>query len=714
MERIPRRAAWITLALSGVLAIATIVHGCGNSLGIPLRYFGYFLLQDVLPGTVLLYVLGIRPLSPSRIAALAIPTGYALEIFTFLALSAVGAREAMPAIPLVWLAVGAWRLARQRDVAPQPFSSAQLRAGALLGLLGLFTVVSAASQMYAESPLVDGLPQRPIFHDWVYLLSRAAVIKQYWPLQDPSLAGTPLQYHYLFLIHVGAASANTHVALTWILLRLAIVPLGVVLVAQAYVLAKLVARSRLAGVIAAALVIVPGELSSADDYGHLVFLGQFVRWLYVSPTFFFGLIFFGALLIAVPLCRIRWQHLSWLGLLAAAATGAKGSVVPVALCAMALWAAWAAARGDRQARRIALCGATMAVAFVAAYGAMLAACGTGEVLIRPFEICRLTPFWHDYAIPCQRLLKRTLHAPDLGTWLGAAIVALGVIVGSSGVRILAVAHVFRRAPGHRRTLVRWLAIVALVSIGAGLAFHFDGDSELYFFLPQRIPFAVLTAAFLVAVFQPRCAAIAATPRSGHSGLRLFWRITRQVCAAAIVAVTAMQCANTMRCQYDGLCDWLHYDTKAQINSDLLPLYDTLAWIRSHTEPAAVLVSNAFTIKNVARGRGVLVDHTTAGVYYYYSALAERRVWVEGPTYLLDQPEAKRRLCRAANVFYAGKPPTADMLHEGPVYVVLDRSLKDNARIVPSLGYQPVYRNARFDIYRAKASLGAVPGIASVE
>ena len=57
----------------------------------------------------------------------------------------------------------------------------------------LATALVAASQMFVEAPLADGLPTRAIFHDWVYLVSRAASIKHHWPLDDPSLAGTPLQ-----------------------------------------------------------------------------------------------------------------------------------------------------------------------------------------------------------------------------------------------------------------------------------------------------------------------------------------------------------------------------------------------------------------------------------------------------------------------------------------------------------------------------------------
>lgn len=42
-----------------------------------------------------------------------------------------------------------------------------------------------------------------------------------------------------------------------------------------------------------------------------------------------------------------------------------------------------------------------------------------------------------------------------------------------------------------------------------------------------------------------------------------------------------------------------------------------------------------------------VNETNVGVHYYYSALSGRRVWVEGPAYLLNQAEACHQLCDVA-------------------------------------------------------------------
>src|SRR5262249_52394250 len=154
-----------------------------------------------------------------------------------------------------------------------------------------------------------------------------------------------------------------------VLLRLIYVPLGAVLVAQAYVLGRAVARSPWGGVIAAMLIVLASEASYATTYGEPSFLGLFVRWLFVSPTFFFGMIFCGALLIAVAECarleRCDLRHGLWLLLLATAGTGAKGTVVPVLVCALGLWTLWRWIRQGKLPLRLVVFGVCLSLAFFA-------------------------------------------------------------------------------------------------------------------------------------------------------------------------------------------------------------------------------------------------------------------------------------------------------------------------------------------------------------
>lgn len=693
------RVIGATTVLLIAIAAWVVLRGCEYNPAIPLRYLGYFALQIALPGAIVMYLAQVRPLNVLTLIALGLPTGFAVEIFTFLGLSALHLRSLMPVAPLVWLAVAVLRY--RREGRREWSFEFPVGRGVVLAVsaLSLFTVLLAAGHMYAESPLVHGLPQRPIFHDWMYLLSRAAVIKHVWPFEEPSLAGTPLQYHYFVLVHVASASLGTGLDTTWILLRLAIIPLGVMLVAQTYLLGKVVSGKPWVGVLSAALMFLPGEMSGAGDYRHLTYLGFFLRWLYVSPTFLFGLVFFAALLAAIATQpRMRGSHLAWIALLAAAGTAAKGSVLPVVLVATAGWLVWQWIAERRCPRNTILIGAILSAAFATVYGATMAAWGAGDARLLPFRLCEISGCWEQHAIPITRFLKHTLHAPDLGTWLGRIITGLWVVAGTAGVRMLAVPFAFARHNSERSAVVQWLAAAAISAALFGLLLHFDSDGEIYFLFLGRLPLAVLAAAAigtLVTYLRRRhlASSIIATPP---------W--AARIAAVCVLGISAscmvIQIVATIRCETAGWRDWANYSTRTRINDDLLPLYETTHWLRDNTAEQAVLIGNAFTQPNLGRGRGILVDHTTVGVYYYYSALAERRVWVEGPTYLLDEAEARHRLVASARFFYDHQrlraPPA------GPVYVVLDHSVNDSASLAPDVALR-VYHNARFEVFRLAAA-----------
>ncbi len=686
-----------------LIAIAAwvVLRGCEYNPALPLRYLGYFALQIALPGAVVLYLAQVRPLTGLTLIALGLPTGFAVEIFTFVGLSALHLHGLMPAAPLAWLAVAVLRYRRHGRQWSFEFPVGR---GVVLALsaLSLFTVMLAAGHMYAESPLVHGLPQRPIFHDWMYLLSRAAVIKHVWPFEEPSLAGTPLQYHYFMLVHVASASLGTGLDTTWVLLRLAIIPLGVILVAQTYLLGKIVSGKPWVGVLAAALLLIPGELSWSGDYRHLTYLGFFLRWLYVSPTFFFGLVFFAALLAAIATQpRMRASHFTWIALLAAAGTAAKGSVLPVLLVATAGWLVWRWIAERRCPLNTLWVGTILAAAFALVYGATMSAWGAGDAQVLPFRLCEISGYWERHAIPITRFLKHALHAPNIGTWLGRIITGLWIVAGTAGVRMLAVRFAFGGHDGERSAAIRWLISAAAAAALFGLLLHLDSDGEIYFLFLGRLPLAVLAAAVIGTLVprlrRPRTVAPAAR-RVAASG----W--PKRVAVGAVLGVSAcclmIQVVTTIRCEMPGWHDWANYSTRTRINDDLLPLYETTHWLRDNTSDQAVLVGNAFTQPNLGRGRGISVDHTTVGVYYYYSALAERRVWVEGPTYLLDQAEARHRLVESARFFYDHERLRA--APSAPVYVVLDHSVHDSASITPDAAVR-VYANARFEVFRLAAT-----------
>jgi hypothetical protein len=749
-------AAWLaTLAVLG-LGQYLLIRGCGYDAAPVAAYGGYFLLYVLLPGVVVLWAVQHRPVSLTLAIALGIPTGFAAEIAAYLGLSALGAKSWFTYVPLLWLVAGG-ALALSKRQWPVRWWVTGRHAGLALAmsLLFLWTVAIAISQMFAASPLISGLPQRAIFHDWVYLLSRAAAIQsQAWPIEDPSLAGTPLHYHYFMLVHVAAASATTKLELATVLLRLTVVVVGGVMVVQVYALGRYLTRRAWGGVLAAFLAVGAGELSFATTYGESMFLGLFARWLHVSPTFFFGVIFFGALLLVIAQAEaarpVNPLYFCWVALLAAAAAGAKGTVMPVILLALGLWAVWRWHRERRLPVALGTLGAIMAGAFSAVYFAMLSAWGAGEATIEPFRVFHVTQFWKDHFAVWERSLAAWLPAAA-ATWLAAAACGGIAFLGTAGVRLLGLALLIRPYAAFRSGVAGWLGCALLAGLVLGAGLHLDSYGELYLILLVRPVMAVLAAGFFIragseliawyrasptgslprepnlprrespphrgaAGERPRLTlpdgrTVGAAPRPGFARRR-FQLAFGAMAVVGVAAALGVQTGVSLLRQRDGFREWLRLPPTLKVDADMQALHQAMQWLREHTDRDAVLMANAFTPDNLRQGRGRLVDHTTAGVYYYYSALSHRRLWVEGPSYLTDADRAAERMQAAAAFFYHGQPPPRGPKGASPTYVLLDHSVGDGAAAgLPASAR--VWACERFEIFRlpasaAKTTLASVP------
>lgn len=701
-----------------LVAFVIIARACGYDFYALGAYAGYFAAFVALPGVVVLSVLNRGPLSLAILLALGIPTGFAIEIFSYLGLAAIHAKEFYRFLPLVWLAAGAalWWRRREWPVRPRV---AGAHAGLVLGVAVAFLgiVFVAASQMFAESPLATGMPSRAIFHDWVYLVSRAAVIKNNWPLDDPSLSGTPLQYHYFMMVHAAAASGTTGVELTLILLRLMIVPLGAVMLAQAYVLGRRLARSPWGGVIAALLVVMAGEVSFAESYGQPMFLGLFARWLFVSPTFFFGMIFCGALLLAIAHCdrlaRCGVQHHAWLFLLAAAGTGAKGTVLPVVISALGLWVVWRWARERRFPGRLVAFGLGLGGAFAVVYLATMSSWRTGDARFNPLHVFQLTEFWKTYLPLWQHSLGQVFPAAVAA---GLATVGCGLVVfaGTCGVRLLAIPYLCWAGRQSRDPLVGWLGAFFVAATAMGLLMELNSYGELYLILMIRLPMAVLAAAFVVDAFRRvRAWRRESMPwLSPELGAPLGDRVQRGfagLALAVLVLALGVQTSLWLSRNRTGFAEWLSTPAKLRADEHMGLLHEALLWVRHHTEPNAVIVANACTPENMKKDHWGALDRTLTGVHFYYSALSERRLWFEGPNYIMDTTRARIRANLASAFFYRGRPLDASVVSVDPCYVLVDRSIADGAK-VPAAGVTRVFSNTRIDIYRM-ARLEPTPGLA---
>ncbi|MSU50836.1 MAG: hypothetical protein EXS37_17405 [Opitutus sp.] len=720
------------------VAMLIVVRACGYEFGTVGHYLWYVGLHVALPGSVAMYAINRGPLSLSRTIALALPTGFALEIFTFLGLASVGAKDVYPWVPLGWAALAVTiRLTRHEWPARARMSGNH--AGIAVGLAFAFlaTLLMAASQMFAESPLAQGLPTRAIFHDWVYLVSRAAVIKNNWPLDDPSLSGTPLQYHYFMMVHAAAVSWTTGIEITAVMLRLIYVPLGAVLVAQAFVLGRAVSRSPWGGVVAALLTVIASEMSFAPSYGDSMFLGLFVRWLFVSPTFFFGMIFCGALLLAVAECvrvrRCTVRHFVWLLLLGTAGTGAKGTVLPVIVCAVGVWVVWRWLQERRVPVRLVAIGACLIVAFAIVYVPTMSHWRTGDAALRPFHVFQLTGFWKEHLPVWTRWLAQWLPGGMAATLAGLACAAI-VFAGTCGVRLLAIPYLFwGECAKCDRLLVGWTGSFFVASAGMGMLMELNSYGELYLILMMRLPMAVLTAAFFVSAsrrFRVWWHEIRILPLSGSRSpfarrepqvdngtpARCLAQGMPRVIVASGVGIClfalGVQTSLWWRRNQAGFGEWLKTPTNLKPDGYMRELQEALLWVRHNTESDALLVANACTPENMRKDHWGALDRTLTGVHFYYSALSERRLWFEGPNYILDTTRARIRANLASNFFYRGRPLASQTVGKAPSYILLDRSLNDGAVVTLPFGAL-IFSNSRMEVYRLSEFKSEVDGRVAV-
>ncbi|MBI5381384.1 MAG: hypothetical protein HZA31_05745 [Opitutae bacterium] len=643
--------------------------------------------------------------------AIGIPAGYALEILSFLTLSALDARQVYFVLPAIWTSLGFVLMARRREGLVRLELPVERAGVALaLSLLVLVTVLTAASQMFSESPLNEGRPAVGLFHDWVYLLSRAATIKNHWPLEDPSLAGEPLQYHYFMLVHTAAASWVTGTEISLVFLRLVVVPFGIVIVFQAYTLGHRLTQQAWGGVLAALLTLMAGEVSLSADYMDPTYLGLFVRWLFQSPTFFFGMVFFGALLVAVQTCielpRCTWRHYLLLALLAGAGTGAKGTVLPPLLISLGILIGWQWLRHQQMPRRLLAIVSCLAATFVVVYALTMAGWGSGDAVIAPFQTLQVSRFWRESFPVWQSWLAQWCPA-QFSTNLAAWSCLLVVFLGTAGLRAFALPYLLLIRWQQNRTMTIWLGLVFGCCFSMGLFLHLVSYSQLYILLLMRLPLALLAAAFMVEACQrcltwmrPAVHAVTTAPAG-------WWMAPRTRAALVIMtgtgglALLVLQVGLWHVRNRPGLHRWFYKEYHAK--SQMQPLQEALIWVRAHTEHNATLISNVFTPENLRRDRWGALDRTKIGLHFYYSALAERRLWVEGPIYSRDPKKADQRMRLAADIFYHDRSPTTALFGNKPCYILLDRTVQDGAR-VPLTDLQRVFANERIEVYRVPSLL----------
>lgn len=582
------------LAASILLTIPSLFSGASaGSVALSAAFLGLGVLA---PGWILASLLVPVRGGPFARLGIALALGLAGQAIVFLAAKASGLAPIAAAwgvlvVPLVPAYVRAVRVPRERDDASG--------LGPCIALVVVLALVVVRTPFLAAD---DWWSRQDI--DLLFHAGNAAEFARRWPVMDPRVAGEPLVYH----VFGYALAAGAHVASglsTTLMQTLHFALVGpVALVLAAYSAARALGGGAWAGVITAVLVaahtevgrVLNGVVGGAANW--FVFHNDFDVGTFHSVTTRAGLAAFAALVV-VGCAWFRGdgsrRRLAIAAvLLAAFASGSKGSVMPVVLAGLGLAVLVEALR----ARRI----PTSAVVFLALVG--LAAL--------PYTLW-LVGAESSYASAMFRLAPMTLmrtsgpfaegaralgHEPIFAPWAIVALCAPLWWIGHHGAAFLGAILAFGRDTARIDFARSWLFGVAVAGVLVSSLVSAAGHSELFFAYTGHLALAILAG--------PAVASSAA--RGKRIGLALF------ACAALALVLSALaRTAVSAR-------TWLTVPEP----STLTRAYRSgLDWIRDESPPDAIFV--------------------TSGSWNDVSAFGERRTLVESRNFTPEFHAARWQL-----------------------------------------------------------------------
>jgi len=206
--------------------------------------------------------------------------------------------------------------------------------------------------------------------DLVYHLSLVGELRHHFPVASPVVDGEPLYYHWFLHAEIAASSWATGIELAVLLLRLSLVPMIVLTLLGAALLAGRLTGSARWGLLAPVLLVVGGVASMAPtslSTDHGLWLSS---RMYISPTIAF------AHLLLVPVLALGMRLLStdvpaprrlWVAMALAlgALSASKATVLPCVMAGFLGVVVIGALRGRLERRALALF-AVSAVVFLVA------------------------------------------------------------------------------------------------------------------------------------------------------------------------------------------------------------------------------------------------------------------------------------------------------------------------------------------------------------
>ncbi len=584
-------------------AVVAIWLTTGVRLGEVCAYLVYVAVAIALPG-ILLCRLAVRS-DRTGLADLcvAVPVGIALQVVGYVVLASVGLRRlgwfAAPMVGLFCLFALLGRRGSRRGHVR--FVRGRPLEAVLIGGLCVSSVVLMALRDFPQHtlPREVGTAGVAYYRDMPWHLGNLAAATRTWPIENPRMSGEPFRYHVGDYVFEAGTSTVGGIDVATLLLRLDPVMLMVLLAAQLVWIGRECGGAILAGVGTAYLVLLTGDASSVLGQTSSLFFNLVVTHLYLSPTYFLGLVLFVPLVVLSGRLafstgpRRTGEALLWLLLLPACGL-AKPTALPV-LAAGAVGFAGLHWLNHRILHKPSLIVAIGAVAAFFAVGPVVIPPSAAEVMSmtwNPLGSLRLTPMW--------KALRG--HASP------AAMTAI-VVAGHAPAILMGITAFVVARP--RFTAVhRWLAMLAVAGAGPALLFTAVGNGQLYFWNYGYVALAVIASVgFVQLVKRPPTA------------------ITRLILTAGLIAAIIGTLSIVFQSRpgvkkimgpsfrmFQRNPDNQVPDKPAEISAGMA---QGLLWVAHNTAPAAVIAVN------------------DRSVNFYYSALTERAVFLEKSADVVD-------------------------------------------------------------------------------
>ena len=682
----------------GVLAILIVLWSCtGVGTLDAFSYLGYLCVAVALPGIALATLLDRRPLGLAHVCV-GIPLGFVQSMLCFVILAAAGLRGAAPWAPIVLGVATAAILARRRT--NDNVAAARIRGGALpVAAVALVAVALTAANFFPQHPLpaqvgagmtlsASTKPGASYYSDLVWHIGNVVTLKHHWPPADLRAEGEPLKYYIGDYVQAAQTSIATGIEPATLLLRLDPILQLALLTLQLFWVGRVFGRRVRTGVLAAALTLLVGDLSSLGAATSSQFANSFFGDMYASPTFEFGLVLF------VPLLGVVAHWIRSGGRLRAGApvtiallTLGAGLTKTMPLAILIGAGAGLVALDALVLRRLSRIGCFLAGVAGLAYVVLLPLTHRpGEASMISLSFLGTVSGTHAWWYLLQSPLDFIPHHP---------IVAVIVIAGSAPVLLIGASALLARRRGRLLEAERFLAFAAATGAAIVLLFKADGDGQLFFWYFGYVALAVLAALGLDAVLT--------TPRAWARRTVL---ATVAACAllgtGSIVLQSGWQVRAAVASVIPGVPGPFHA-TPPNPPDVTQPLLAGERWLREHTPSGAIVAVN-----NQAN-----LSARMAYKYFYYSAFSERQVLLEGYAYtptFAPRPtpaaarELTRRLSLLADVFEHGSAASIRELHRsyGVDYLLVDRRADLPQHALPASATRQVFANPQVSVYAVVA------------